>query len=561
MSHPVSDTKATFKIGLAMAGAASAGAYTAGVLDFLLEALDSWYGAKLRGEAVPRHDVSLEVASGASAGAMCAALLAVALPYDFPHARLDPQRRPSADAVKNPFYRAWVEDIDILPMLAASDLRGGTLPSLLNCEVLDRILARSLDYAAPRLERPYVARPFVGRYTLGNLRGVPYDVSYRGLMKSSDTLYAHDDWIGFLVGGEDLPPPPGCGHGHARVGAIAASGAPDWQRLGNAALASGAFPLVLKPRLISRSGADYGARRFDDPDASDSQRRTVAVPPDWPGGKAPEPYEFVSVDGGFFNNEPLDLARGVIADPLLGNPPEGLRSNGAVLMIAPLVDLPGAGNQPPLAPPDQLLMPLLWSLMDQCRFRPADVALAHDPAVYNRFLVTPVDSRSSKKGAYWVAGGPLQGFFGFLHADYRRHDYQLGRSNCQRFLREDFRLPKDNPRVAYGYAGLPPEEMARWLDADGELPVIPLLGQVAQDEAPCDWPTGVLDLDALMRPIGTRVDAIFRYYRNELAAGAGNAALRLAARGLLQLGWLAGRGQVLGNIRRNIEGALAQQGL
>ena len=32
----------TFELGLVMAGAASAGAYTAGVIDFLFEALQAW---------------------------------------------------------------------------------------------------------------------------------------------------------------------------------------------------------------------------------------------------------------------------------------------------------------------------------------------------------------------------------------------------------------------------------------------------------------------------------------------------------------------------------------
>ena len=32
----------SFEIGLAMAGAISAGAYSGGVLDFLIEALDAW---------------------------------------------------------------------------------------------------------------------------------------------------------------------------------------------------------------------------------------------------------------------------------------------------------------------------------------------------------------------------------------------------------------------------------------------------------------------------------------------------------------------------------------
>ena len=35
-----------FEIGLVMAGAISAGTYTAGVIDFLIEALDEWESAK-----------------------------------------------------------------------------------------------------------------------------------------------------------------------------------------------------------------------------------------------------------------------------------------------------------------------------------------------------------------------------------------------------------------------------------------------------------------------------------------------------------------------------------
>jgi predicted acylesterase/phospholipase RssA len=76
---------AAFKIGINMAGAVSAGAYTAGVLDFLTEALDEWYKAKARGEAVPAHDVSIEVFTGASAGGMCAAISALMLQQEFEH--------------------------------------------------------------------------------------------------------------------------------------------------------------------------------------------------------------------------------------------------------------------------------------------------------------------------------------------------------------------------------------------------------------------------------------------------------------------------------------------
>ena len=48
--------KPGFQIGLAMAGAVSAGAYSAGVFDFLMEALSEWQKAKERGENVPQHN-------------------------------------------------------------------------------------------------------------------------------------------------------------------------------------------------------------------------------------------------------------------------------------------------------------------------------------------------------------------------------------------------------------------------------------------------------------------------------------------------------------------------
>jgi hypothetical protein len=50
----------TFKLAINMPGAISAGAYTAGVLDFLTEALDAWYEAKRDHECVPAHDISIE---------------------------------------------------------------------------------------------------------------------------------------------------------------------------------------------------------------------------------------------------------------------------------------------------------------------------------------------------------------------------------------------------------------------------------------------------------------------------------------------------------------------
>jgi hypothetical protein len=96
-----------FKLGINMAGAISDGAYSAGVLDFLTEALDAWEDAKSRGENVLRHDVSIEAFSGASASGRCAAISAILLQDKFDHVSDTSKTRTS-----NRFYESWVNMID-----------------------------------------------------------------------------------------------------------------------------------------------------------------------------------------------------------------------------------------------------------------------------------------------------------------------------------------------------------------------------------------------------------------------------------------------------------------
>src|SRR3712207_4808711 len=81
-----------FRLGLALNGTGAAGAWTAGVLDFLVEALDLWDDKKREDRerggrpAVPDHELRVGVAGAASGGGLCAALLARAAGWDFPHA-------------------------------------------------------------------------------------------------------------------------------------------------------------------------------------------------------------------------------------------------------------------------------------------------------------------------------------------------------------------------------------------------------------------------------------------------------------------------------------------
>ena len=61
-----------FKIGFALSGAISAGAYTAGVVDYFFQALNAWEQARGT-DGAPGHRVSVQVITGASAGAITGA--------------------------------------------------------------------------------------------------------------------------------------------------------------------------------------------------------------------------------------------------------------------------------------------------------------------------------------------------------------------------------------------------------------------------------------------------------------------------------------------------------
>jgi hypothetical protein len=155
----------SFKIGINMTGAISAGAYTAGVLDFLFQALDEWYAAKARGESVPGHDVSIELLSGASTGGMCAAISALQLNMAFEHVHY-----PSQYDTSNRLYESWVNMINIGDLLSMTDLSSGRLLSLFNSAALDRIAGYALAPVNCQ-PRPYVSPNPTIFQTLTNLNG------------------------------------------------------------------------------------------------------------------------------------------------------------------------------------------------------------------------------------------------------------------------------------------------------------------------------------------------------------------------------------------------------
>src|SRR5439155_797618 len=77
------------------------------------------------------------------------------------------------------------------------------------------------------------------------------------------------------------------------------------------------------------------------------------------------------------------------------------------------------------------------------------------------------------------------------------HDFQLGRRNCQQFLRESFLLPEDNvvfvdaggqSRWPAGSRNKPANPFERAVGATVMLPIIPVVGTAAYDVPAPDWP-------------------------------------------------------------------------
>jgi hypothetical protein len=447
----------TFELGLVMAGAISAGAYTAGVLDFLFEALDAYNEEKHKpGWDGPTHDVRIPIMSGASAGGMTSAICALHAFHDLAHVW---PGKPVPPPEQNRLYSSWVSDISLDRLLETSDLdapglRG--LKSVLCCDVLDKIVDEAFTMSGDR-ERAWIGRgddhSLRVRMTLTNLRGAPYSFPLFGT-DTNETygMLNHGDYFDFAVGKTSTLPP------EAEPGAMPLDvmnlAQKEWDVYRETALATGAFPVGLAPRIISRPDtAFYRAAQtygYQDPQTGEF----CPVAPDTSFNDV-APYSFVSVDGGVIDNAPLELARRYLSgSAVVQNERSGDGANKAVLLIAPF---PNFAATPPEDDNDLLtnvLQRLLAALIDQARFKPEELQLAANDTCFSRFMISPtrVGNGSPAAKQFPIACGVLNGFGGFLHESFRRHDYLLGRRNAQAFLRWNFGLPQTNDRLFKGVA-------------------------------------------------------------------------------------------------------------
>ncbi len=502
----------TVELALVLGGTSSAGAYTAGAVDFLIEALDCWTAARdAAGAAAPRHKVVLKVVAGTSGGGVTAAIAARALAYDYPHVvRATPHPELGAG---NPFYDIWVNRLTLSGFLGTSDIARGHVASLLCAKPIDDGAAAIADFApGPARARSWLGDPLRLIFTLTNLRGMPYRTPF-GPGALGESYVDHADYVRFAV----VYPPRGLadprpdelvvGFDERRL-----PQAVDWMTFGLFARATAAFPLGFPPRALVRPTLDYRYRVAVLPgDAPGGPAQAIGRLPDWaaltPAGAEgpPSDYHFLAVDGGATDNEPIELARTALAGVLGRNPRDPATANRAVILIDPFAGAAGLGLEGP-ASLARTAPALLTTLMQQTRYNSQDLLLAADPEVFSRFMITPM--RDGRVGGGALASDGLGAFLGFASPAFMRHDYLLGRANCQEYLRSSLVLAEDNPVFAGMWTAAQKRALGVERGGGRYLPIVPLIGDAAVPEMTEPWPRHVLDPEIYRDPIERRFKAI-----------------------------------------------------
>lgn len=246
------------KIALILAGGVSLGSYEAGVLTELLYALET-LNATAQEEGRPKF--VLDVMTGGSAGGLTAALVAQIMFYDLP-------------GRKRELYRAWVKDIDIVKLLDSSDI---PLNALFSKKIVQEIVYQCVVKEADITPtNPASFAPDVLRISLSlsNMHGIDYCIPY---FSSTSQKQQHllttffSDMARFAINARQLPSQA------------------EWQAIGEAAIASGAFPFAFQPHKVARKVSDY-------PDSTYQEHPELLQ------------EDLCFIDGGLFDNEPVGEA-------------------------------------------------------------------------------------------------------------------------------------------------------------------------------------------------------------------------------------------------------------
>jgi hypothetical protein len=503
-----------FHIGITMAGAASAGCYTAGVMDYMFEILNLWEDAK-KGkypagwENIPRlappHSVTIDAMGGTSAGGMTTVMAAI---YAL-KGQINPVDKTDNKGEKkgNVLYDSWVlmgdgvekgqpekkENLLFERTLDTGDLAAGKIQSLLNSDFIDNICNDAFTHAPLVNKRPpYIAADLELVLSHTILRPLPLAIEFttpiakaRKNKKSPEhNTFDHFTMSHFKLGydpenptGTYLPLTP---HGTNKYAEL----------LKLATKATGAFPIGLRFREffnneLTKNYIQETAEKivFDRPANSiPSDKNDIK----WPD-TFPDPFSFVSVDGGAVNNEPFGEVLRILKERHGIKQPTDDYKYG-LIMIDPFPDVV---SKEKYKQPDDLFSvapAIIGALWDQAKVKRAEMVDAY-ASDYYRGEIFPVKWEKPKVLAnHAIACGAAMAFSGFFDIDFRHHDFFLGRDNARNFFRTYFTLefkkdwskPDDPANIVHPIHANWTKEMVDYFKKPGDeekgtffLPIIP----------------------------------------------------------------------------------------
>ncbi len=494
----------TFHLGLTMAGAVSAGAYTGGVMDYLFEALDKWERAKacksekdlpedLKGidlKLVPKHHVIVDAMGGNSAGGMTTIMSAL---YAIQN-EIKPVTKPPSDNYlekkDNIFWDSWIlldDEVNkptLLKALSTGDLKKtNKILSGLNTEFIDNIAKNAFSLPTPDDPNPASKLP---AYFSGDLemlishtmiRGIPLAVLFESGGAGLKTAPSHSTYEHQLFS-----------HFHLNEGVDVNADEYIWlnpyaaspkTHLTKAAIATGAFPIGLKFREFDLK--DFNPEYLKNVLSRVIEGKMHIAAPDikhqinWDECSL-DKYLSNSVDGGAINNEPYGevlslLTKGdeekeflikarkyderakkeyttkQVADFKKASPEEPFEEHDSYQMKGMVMIDPFPDFYERRAPYDhaedllEIIPGIIGTLWDQAKIKRREMKLQFDNKMFRGTIFPVKYGRDGKKLNHPIACGSLDAFGGFLDIDFRIHDYFLGRNNARTYLRSYFSVP------------------------------------------------------------------------------------------------------------------------
>lgn len=458
-----------FSLGITMAGAVSAGCYTAGVMDYLFEILDLWERAKEGkvleeyADKIPKHKVRIDAMGGASAGGMTTTMAAIYA--------LNGTINPVKDAVNldesknNILYDSWVlmgendphDKRSLLEkLLDTKDLEKGKFNSLLNSEFVDSIADQAflvdkdvvLKQKVDQLPS-YISKDLQLLFSHCFLRGIPLDVNFETSISKfgrKSVIPNHSTFEHYMVTQYRLN--NGLQPDKEKYLWLNPYDKPYADTLKLSTIATGAFPIGL------------AFREFKTEDLGDAYLKTTIkriitgeFGDDNPSAKNiklkffPKDYSSVVIDGGAINNEPYREVLSVLQHQNSKAPDDGYPRYG-IIMIDPFPDR--AQSQKSYSRPNDAVdvaKGIIGTLLDQSRIKRREM-LETDSNKYFKSIVFPRKWKTNTENK--IIGPPdtvtcasAMAFGGFLDKSFRQHDFFLGRNNARNFLRYFFSFPYD----------------------------------------------------------------------------------------------------------------------